>query len=130
MIKKTKFLLKEVHLRIQYKFMKDCLFCKIIKGEIKAKPLFENKDVLAIADINPVADVHILIIPKVHIDSVLTIGDSDGRVIIEMYKAGQKLVSERKLDAFRFAINGGKYQHVEHLHMHLIAGKKIEWKNL
>lgn len=130
MIKKTKFLIKEGHLRVKYLLMKDCIFCKIVKGEITSKPLLENKHVLAIFDINPVADLHILIFPKVHIDSVMTIGDSDGGVIIEMYKAAQKLILERKLDAYRLAFNGGKYQHIPHLHMHLISGKKVEWKNL
>ena len=102
--------------------MKDCIFCKIVKGEIPSKPLLENESVLAINDINPVAAVHILIIPKVHIDSVLTMGDGDAGVIIEMHKAAQKLVAKLKLSTFRLAYNGGKYQHVPHLHMHLLAG--------
>ncbi len=130
MLKKAKFLAKEAHLRLKYMLTKDCLFCKIVKGEINSKPILENKHVLAIFDINPIASVHILIIPKEHIDSVMTIGDDDSGVIIEMYKAAQKLVLDLKLEAFRLAFNGGKNQHVPHLHMHLVSGKKIEWKKL
>jgi len=110
--------------------MKDCIFCKLISGEIPTKPVLENDNILAINDINPVASVHILIIPKVHIESVLTVGAGDGRVIIEMFKAAQKLVFERKLESFRLAFNAGKYQHVGHLHMHLLAGGSVKWSKL
>ena len=110
--------------------MKGCLFCKLVKGEIKTEKILETRDVVAVNDINPVAETHIVIIPKRHIDSVLTVSDGDGRDIINMIKVGQKLVAERKLSAFRFAFNGGKYQHVPHLHMHLVAGRKIQWDKL
>lgn len=109
---------------------KDCIFCKIVSGEIKSKPVFETDSVLAIVDINPIASVHILIIPKVHIDSVLTISKDDGGVIIEMFDVAKKLVEKEKLKAFRIAFNGGVYQHVPHLHMHLVAGKTIHWSKL
>ncbi|HSX18834.1 MAG TPA: HIT domain-containing protein [Candidatus Saccharimonadales bacterium] len=130
MIKKTKWLLKEARLRVSYMMSKDCIFCKIVSGEIKSKPVFETDSVLAIVDINPIASVHILIMPKVHIDSVLTISKDDGGVIIEMFDVAKKLVEKEKLKAFRIAFNGGVYQHVPHLHMHLVAGKTIHWSKL
>ena len=109
---------------------KDCIFCKIIAGEIKSKPIYQSESVLAIDDINPVADVHILIIPKRHIASVLTIEDTDGGELVAMHKAAMELVKERKLDSFRLVFNGGRLQHVPHMHMHLTAGGKIDWKKL
>lgn len=130
MIKKAKWLAKEAQLRVSYMMSKDCLFCKLIAGEIPTKPIFENESILAINDINPIAQTHVLIIPKVHIDSVMTVADGDGGVIIEMFKVAQKLVTDKKLKAFRLAFNGGDYQHVPHLHMHLISGGKVEWRKL
>ena len=130
MIKKVKFLAKEAVLRARYIMEKDCIFCKIVAGEIKSKPIYQNEFVLAIDDINPVADVHILIIPKRHITSVLTIEDTDGKDLVAMYRVAAELVKERKLERFRLIFNGGRLQHVPHLHMHLTAGGKIDWKKL
>ncbi len=109
---------------------KDCLFCKIIAGEIKTEPVLETESVLAFNDVNPVADVHILIISKSHIDSVLTINKENTEDIMDMYSALQKIVKNKNIEAFRLTINGGKLQHVGHLHMHLISGKKVDWKKL
>ena len=130
MIKKAKWAIKEAGLRIKYMTMKDCIFCKIVNGEIKSKIVAENQEAIAINDINPVAKVHILIVPKKHIDSVLTIDQKDSGVIIEMFNIAKKLVLKMKLEAFRLTFNGGKFQHVSHLHMHLLAGSKIEWEKL
>ena len=109
---------------------KDCIFCKLVEGKIKTRPVLETDKTLAIADINPVAPVHLLIIPKKHIESVATIEDSDADEIIEMFSVANKIVRERKLSAYRLTFNGGSYQHVGHLHMHLLAGGKIEWSRL
>ena len=109
---------------------KDCIFCKLASGEIKTQPVLETDKTLAIADINPVAPVHLLIIPKKHIESVLTIDESVAGDMIDMFKVSKELVNLKKLDAYRLTFNGGKYQHVPHLHMHLLAGGKIEWSKL
>jgi histidine triad (HIT) family protein len=130
MIKKVKFIAKEAVLRVRYIMDKDCIFCKIVAGEVKTELLFEGGSVLAFEDANPVADVHILIIPKRHIASVLAIEEADGKELSQMYKAAADLIKERKLDAFRLIFNGGKLQHVPHLHMHLTAGRKVDWKKL
>lgn len=130
MLKTAKFLAKEAVLRAKYIMEKDCLFCKMMAGEVKTKPLMETNKVLVIHDINPVADTHILIIPKKHIDSVLTIESDDSEDLIAMFKVAKKLVEVNSLSAFRLSFNGGKFQHVPHLHMHLIAGSKVEWSKL
>lgn len=130
MIAKAKWAIKEAKLRITYKMSKDCIFCKIVSGEIKSAPVYQTDTVMAINDINPVADTHILLFPKRHIDSVMTIKKGDGEVLEEMFGAAQKLIAERKLDAFRLAFNGGHYQHIPHLHMHLVAGSTIKWSKL
>lgn len=130
MIKKTKWLLKEAKLRIKYMTTKDCLFCKLVAGEIKTEKVLESESTVAVFDVNPVAPVHIVIIPKKHIDSVLTISASDSGDIIDMFEVAKKLVQEKNLAAFRLAFNGGRYQHVPHMHMHLLAGGSVKWNKL
>src|SRR3972149_9029664 len=130
MFKKAKWLAKETALRIKYMTSQDCIFCKIIKGEIKVEPIIESKLVIAFNDVNPVAATHILIVPKKHIESVATVGKSDADEIIELFRVADKIVREQKLNAYRLTFNGGSYQHVPHLHMHLLAGGKIEWSRL
>lgn len=109
---------------------KDCLFCKIINGEVKSNFLKESDKVVAFADINPVADVHILIAPKIHIESVSTIKNEDSDYLVDMFAVASGLAEEKKLDAYRLSFNAGRYQHVPHLHMHLLAGGKIQWSKL
>lgn len=130
MLKTAKFFLKEAQLRVSYMASKDCLFCRLIAGEIKTDKVMETSEIVAVNDINPVAETHIVIIPKKHIDSVLAVSEGDASDVIAMFDAAQKLVKERGLVAFRLAFNGGKYQHVSHLHMHLIAGGSIRWSRL
>ena len=130
MLKKAKWLAKEAGLRIKYMTSKDCIFCKIVEGEIKVEPVIESKLVIAFNDINPVASTHVLIVPKKHIESVATVENSDADEIIELFRVADKIVKERDLAAYRLTFNGGSYQHVPHLHMHLLAGGKIEWAKL
>lgn len=130
MIKKTKWLIKEAGLRIKYKMTKDCIFCEIVSGKIKSEIMEQNEGAMAINDINPVAKVHLLIFPKRHINSVLTVAKNDGDALVDMMDLGKKLVEKLKLEAFRLSFNGGKFQHIGHIHMHLLAGSKIEWEKL
>ena len=117
-------------MRVKYMASKDCIFCKLVEGKIKTQPVLETARTLAIADVNPVAPVHLLIIPKRHIESTLTIDGSCAGDMIDMFEVSKKLVHAKKLSAYRLTFNGGKYQHVPHLHMHLLAGGKIEWSKL
>lgn len=130
MLKTAKFYAKEAALRFKYMTTKGCLFCKLVAGEIKTDKVMETDDVVAVNDINPVASIHIVIIPKRHIESVLTVGSGDASDIIKMMKIAQKIVDDRQLDAFRLAFNGGRYAHVPHLHMHLISGGSVKWNKL
>lgn len=130
MINKAKWAIKEAKLRIKYMTTKDCIFCKMVKGEIKTSVIAENDGAFAINDINPVAKVHVLIIPKKHVDSVLTLKKTDRLTLSAMFELAGELTQKLALEAFRLTFNGGKFQHVAHVHMHLLAGSKIEWEKL
>jgi len=129
-VKKAKFLAKEATLRFKYMAASDCIFCKIVKGEIKSKLIAETDKVIAFDDTNPIADTHILIVPKKHIESIATIERSDGVDVVELFKVASRLAVKNKLNAYRLSFNAGKFQHVGHLHMHLLAGSKIQWSKL
>jgi histidine triad (HIT) family protein len=105
--------------------MKDCLFCKLINREIEPKFIFENDVVVAFYDIHPRADIHILIVPKKHIDGFLDISNDDQESIMEMIKVAQNLTNEHKSAkiGYRMVFNGGKYQEVPHLHWHLLGDR-------
>lgn len=127
---KIKFLAKEARLRAKYMTSKDCIFCNLVNGQIKTSLILETDKAIAFNDINPVANTHVLIVPKKHIESVLTISDNESSDIIELFGVAKKIAKEKKLDAFRLAFNAGKYQHVPHVHMHMLSGKKIDWSKL
>ena len=130
MVAKAKWFLKEAQLRIKYMTSIECLFCKIVKGEIESNFLKESDKVVVFADINPVADVHILIVPKKHIESVSTIKNEDSDYLVDMFAVASRLAADKKLDAYRLSFNAGRYQHVGHLHMHLLGGEKIQGSKL
>ena len=112
--------------------MDDCLFCKIIKGEIPSDKVYEDEEILAFKDINPVAPVHILVIPKKHIDSIAKIEKKDEALIGKIYTVINKIAEQQgvKENGFRVVTNCGKdgVQEVMHLHFHLIAGTKLGQK--
>lgn len=105
--------------------MEDCIFCQIIAKKIPAKLVFESDTVIAFPDIHPSADTHILIVPKKHIPGIKDLSDTDSALLSEVYSIVNKLVEENRLenDAYRVVVNGGKAQHVPHLHFHLLGGK-------
>ena len=107
--------------------MEECIFCQIIAGKIPAKIVFESDKLIAFPDINPSADVHLLLAPKEHIEGIQDLGEKRGQLLIEVYKAINKLVGDNNLqdDLYRVVVNGGKAQHVPHLHFHLLGG---QWK--
>lgn len=112
--------------------MAETIFSKIIRKEIKADIVFENEKVLAFKDINPQAPVHILIIPKIEIATVLDISGSEHASLLgEMIDAANSIAKNLGLDksGFRLVMNckddGG--QEVYHLHMHLLGGRKMNW---
>ena len=109
--------------------MTDCLFCKMIAGEIKPDVVYEDGAVLAFRDINPQAPVHILIIPKVHVE---TLNDLDDSVLAgKLLQTAIKLANQEGLaeEGYRTVLNcnekGG--QEVFHLHLHLLGGRQMLW---
>jgi len=109
--------------------MEDCIFCQIINKKLPAKIVFESDNIIAFPDINPSADIHILIVPKKHIEVIGDIKEEDGQLLVKIYQAVNQLVDENNLkdDLYRVTVNGGKAQHVPHLHFHLLGG---QWKKM
>ena len=108
--------------------MENCLFCKIIAGEIPSEKVYEDDEVLAFKDINPMAPVHILIIPKKHIDGADQLDESNSAVTSKIFAVASKLAKNFKLDnGFRIVTNVGSDggQTVRHLHFHLLGGTKL-----
>lgn len=130
MLKNAKWALKEAKLRLTYMTTKDCIFCKIAAGEMSNKLLYNSAQVVAFADINPIAETHLLIVPKKHIGSVAEIKKGDGEILEEMFQVGAKLAIDGGIDRYRLAFNGGEFQKVPHLHLHFLAGKKVAWEKL
>ena len=109
--------------------MENCLFCKIIAGEIPSEKVYEDDEVLAFKDINPMAPVHILIIPKKHIDGADQLDESNSTVVSKIFAIASQLAKELKLDnGFRIVTNVGSDggQTVRHLHFHLLGGAKLK----
>ena len=109
--------------------MEDCIFCKIIKGEIPSNKVYEDEEILAFKDINPAAPIHILVIPKKHITSLIEIKEEDEKLIAKIYSVINKIAKDMQIDqkGFRVIVNCGEDggQEVGHLHFHLLAGKKL-----
>lgn len=107
----------------------DCIFCKIIKKEVPAVVVYEDNDVLAFKDVRPLAPVHILIIPKKHIETVNDFKEKDAEMIGHMILAAKKMAIDFDLSPkgykllFRVGEWGG--QEVQHVHLHLIGGAKM-----
>ena len=107
----------------------DCLFCKIIKGEIPSTKVYEDEYVLGFRDINPAAPIHILVIPKKHISSLADIKPEDKEYVWKIHEAMNKIAEQEKFkeDGYRVIVNCGKNagQEVMHLHYHILSGKKL-----
>lgn len=109
--------------------MEDCLFCKIIKGDIPSNKVYEDDEILAFYDINPATPIHILVIPKKHITSLAHLEDGDEKIIGKIYKVIDRISEEKgfKQEGYRVIVNCGKNggQEVMHLHFHILAGTKL-----
>ena len=111
--------------------MPDCIFCKIAKKEISSEILFEDDFVVAFPDLHPIAPVHILVIPKEHIESVNELtGDEKGeRIAGRLVLAAKKIAQEKGIgeDGYKLLIRTGSHggQEISHLHMHLLGGSKL-----
>lgn len=107
----------------------NCIFCKIINGEIPAKKVYEDERVLAFHDIQPQAKVHVLIIPKKHIATMMDVEEGDFSYIADIHRVAQQLGREipELADGFRLINNCGKIagQVVFHIHYHIMGGEKL-----
>jgi histidine triad (HIT) family protein len=115
---------------MEAEFMSDCIFCKIVRGEIPCAKVYEDDNVLAFDDINPMAPTHVVIIPKTHIPTLMDVDAKNIGIINHLITAAQKVARIKGIDArgFRTAINcnfeGG--QVVFHLHVHVLGGRKLQ----
>jgi histidine triad (HIT) family protein len=103
----------------------DCIFCKIVAGKIPAKKVYEDAEILAFNDIAPARPVHVLVIPKKHIESLATATPDDAPVLGAMLaRANEIAVDQGSPDGFRIIINTGRVgqQEVPHLHIHIVGG--------
>ena len=109
----------------------DCLFCKIIAGEIPSKKVYEDEKVYAFYDISPAAPVHVLIIPKMHIPSANALTEENADVVGHIFAVAARLAAELGIaeKGYRVVNNCGEDggQTVQHLHFHLLGGRSLQW---
>lgn len=111
--------------------MSDCLFCKMVSGEIAADKVYEDDDILVFRDINPQAPLHLLLIPKVHISTLNDLDEAHASLLGKMYLAVKAIAKQQGVaeDGYRTVMNcnrdGG--QTVFHIHLHLLAGRGLLW---
>lgn len=112
--------------------MDDCIFCKIVNGDLPSNKVYEDDLVVSFHDISPLAPVHVLTIPKKHIASVLEIGEEDKELIGHIHLVLQKVAKQMGVDesGFRVVTNVGVHgqQTVKHLHYHLLGGRQLQWE--
>lgn len=109
--------------------MPDCLFCRMIRKEIKAKVEYEDNGVLAIHDINPQAPAHILVIPKRHVERVDQLKESDAAMIGNAIVRAKEIAQKNGWTDYRLVFNNGREagQSVFHIHLHLLSGRRMAW---
>jgi histidine triad (HIT) family protein len=107
----------------------DCIFCKIARKEVPTQPLYEDHDLIAFPDINPIAPVHVLIVPKEHMLNLNEVGKTDAAVLGRAMRLAAKIADEKGIaeTGYRVVINNGEQggQVVPHLHLHLIGGRPL-----
>lgn len=112
--------------------MSDCIFCKIVKGEIPSNKVYENDDIVVFKDIHPAAPVHVLVVPKVHIESLEALNKDNIDVVTKIHAAileTTKILGINR-DGYRVVVNCGKNggQTVPHLHYHILGGTVFDEK--
>jgi histidine triad (HIT) family protein len=111
--------------------MKDCLFCRIIKGEIPARLIYENEHAVVFNDINPQAPIHLLAIPRQHYASIHDIEKHNMEILKNLFSAVNKVIEIKDLSAkgYRLVINSGESagQTVSHIHIHILSGRQMKW---
>lgn len=110
----------------------DCVFCRIVRGELPSTKVYEDDAYLAFRDIHPAAPTHILVIPKRHVDKLSVCGDGERDLLAGLMLTAKKAAAADNLGAFRLIVNdgAGAGQTVFHLHAHVLGGKTISEKLL
>ncbi|HEU4621105.1 MAG TPA: histidine triad nucleotide-binding protein [Burkholderiaceae bacterium] len=112
--------------------MDDCIFCRIVRGEIPSQKIYEDDELLAFHDIHPAAPVHFLIIPKMHLATLADVGDEHALLLGRMLRLAPRLAAEQgATNGFKTVINTGHDggQEVWHLHIHVLGGPR-PWKGM
>lgn len=109
--------------------MSDCLFCKIVAGEIPSSKVYEDDVCYAFNDIAPQAPTHFLVIPKTHIASVSGINAENSAVVAHIFEVIAKITAEKGIESYRVVSNIGEQagQTVPHLHFHVLSGRDMTW---
>jgi histidine triad (HIT) family protein len=110
--------------------MPDCLFCKIIAGEIPSKKIYEDDHTFAFEDIDPKAPTHVLVVPKKHIEGLNKAGREEAEIVGRCHLSAAQIARERHIeDGYRTVLNVGPKsgQSVFHLHVHLLGGRDLRW---
>ncbi|MDH3342385.1 MAG: histidine triad nucleotide-binding protein [Gammaproteobacteria bacterium] len=111
--------------------MNDCLFCKIVDGEIPGDIVYENDQVIAFRDVNPQAPTHILVIPRKHIATVNELAAEDKGIVADMVMAAQAIARQEGIEdsGYRLVMNcnEGAGQSVFHIHLHILGGRRMNW---
>jgi histidine triad (HIT) family protein len=111
----------------------DCIFCKIIAGEIPSNIIYQDEDIIVFPDINPLTPVHLLVVTRKHIPSLAEMSDEDTPLIGKMTRAANQVARAQGLSekGYRLTINSGANagQLVPHLHMHLMGGRPLRWEH-
>ncbi|HKB70446.1 MAG TPA: histidine triad nucleotide-binding protein [Thermoanaerobaculia bacterium] len=107
--------------------MSDCLFCRIVAGDVPSKKVFEDEATFAFEDVAPRAPTHVLIVPREHVDTIATA--SDEALVGRVFLTAARVARERGLDSYRLVVNNGPDagQTVFHLHVHLLGGRTLSW---
>ena len=107
----------------------NCLFCKIIQGDIPSDKLYEDDEVLVFRDIAPTAPVHFLVIPKKHISGPSAVAEEDEQLMGKLIRIGNQIAKKEGIEQFRLVFNNGAEagQTVFHIHMHVLGGRSLSW---
>ncbi len=109
----------------------DCIFCRIIRGEMSSNVVYQDADIMAFRDVNPAAPTHILIVPRQHIPNAYALDEETAPLVTRMMLAAKSIAAAEKAETngFRLVFNNGTDggQSVNHLHMHFLAGRRMAW---
>ena len=112
--------------------MDDCLFCKIVRGDLPSTKVYEDDEIVAFRDIHPAAPTHVLVVPKTHRDSLSACEEGDASILGRLFLAANRVAEMEGLESFRLIVNNGSGagQTVWHLHLHVLGGREMGAKLL